>query len=157
LLRAAVKAGTPLGIQAKAVMDAGNLVSDDIMLGMLKERLQQADAENGFILDGYPRNLAQAEALEQLLEELKLPVDEAIQIDVEAERIIERIAKRAQEEGRSDDSAEIVANRMKVYEAQTAPVIAYYEKQQKLSQIYGVGEVDEVADRIVAVLASTEA
>ena len=114
LLRSAVKAGTELGIKAKAVMDRGELVSDDIMLGLLGERLSQADAKAGFILDGYPRNLSQARALDELLERLDQPVDEALQIDVDVDLVVARIARRAAEEGRSDDTEEVVRNRMKV-------------------------------------------
>lgn len=152
LLRAAVKAGTELGLQAKAVMDRGELVSDDIMLGLIEERLGQADAGSGFILDGYPRNLAQAEALDTLLERLQQPVDEALQIDVDVEMVVGRIAKRAAEEGRSDDSEEVVRNRMKVYESQTAPVVDYYAQKGLLSRVLGVGTIDEVFQRIKAVL-----
>jgi adenylate kinase len=152
LLRAAVKAGTELGLQAKAVMDRGELVSDDIMLGLIEERLGQADAGDGFILDGYPRNLAQAEALDTLLERLEQPVDEALQIDVDVEMVVARIAKRAAEEGRSDDSEEVVRNRMKVYESQTAPVVDYYAQKGLLSRVLGVGTIDEVFQRIKGVL-----
>ena len=104
LLRAAVKAGTLLGQKAKEVMDRGELVSDEIMLGLIEERLSEDDAKTGFILDGFPRNLVQAEALDEMLERIGQPVDEALQIDVDAEMVIQRIAKRAAEEGRSDDS-----------------------------------------------------
>ncbi len=152
LLRAAVAAKTELGLQAKEVMERGELVSDALVLGMLKERLQQDDAKNGFLLDGFPRNLAQAQALDELLDELGQPVDEAIQIDVEEDLIVQRIARRAELEGRKDDTAETVRTRMQVYQEQTAPVVQYYADQNKLSQVYGVGEVDEVAERILSVL-----
>jgi adenylate kinase len=130
LLRAAVKAGTLLGQKAKAVIDRGELVSDDIMLGLIEERLSEADAETGFILDGYPRNLAQAEALDELLERLGQPVEEALQIDVDVDMVIERIAKRAAEEGRSDDTEEVVRNRMNVYQEQTEPVAGFAGRQR---------------------------
>ncbi len=152
LLRAAVKAQTPLGLQAKSVMDAGELVSDDLVLGMLRERLQHDDASSGFILDGFPRNLAQAEALEQLLSDMEQPVDEAVQIEIDPEIIVSRLAKRAEQEGRSDDSEETVRNRIRVYEEQTAPVVGYFGDQEKLSQVFGVGTVEEVNARIVAAL-----
>jgi adenylate kinase len=152
LLRAAVKAGTELGLKAKAVMDRGELVSDDIMLGLIEERLGQADVGSGFILDGYPRNLAQAEALDTLLARLGQPVDEALQIDVDVDMVVDRIAKRAAEEGRSDDSEEVVRNRMKVYESQTAPVVEYYAQKGLLSRVLGVGTIDEVFQRIKGVL-----
>ena len=152
LLRAAVDAGTVPGIQAKAAMDAGELVADDLVLGMLRERLAAADAAKGFILDGYPRNLAQAEALDRLLDELGLPLDEVIQIDVDADRIIERLAKRGEDEGRSDDSEKTVRHRLAVYQEQTAPVIDYYARRQQLAEVYGVGSVEEVSARILGVL-----
>lgn len=152
LLRAAVAAGTELGRQAKAVMDRGELVSDDIVLGLLEERLAQDDAANGFILDGYPRNIAQAEALDGLLERLGQPVDEALQIDVDEEQVVQRIAKRAALEGRSDDTEETVRNRLKVYAEQTAPVVDYYARKGVLSRVLGDGSIEEVFQRIRGVL-----
>jgi len=152
LLRSAVKAGTELGIKAKAVMDRGELVSDDIMLGLIEERLSQADAKAGFILDGYPRNLAQAHALDALLDRINQPVDEALQIDVDVDMVISRIAKRAAEEGRSDDTEEVVRNRMKVYSDQTAPVVDHYAQQGVLSRVLGEGTIEEVFQRIKGVL-----
>jgi len=152
LLRAAVAAGTELGRQAKAVMDRGELVSDDIVLGLLEERLAQDDAANGFILDGYPRNIAQAEALDALLERLGQPVDEALQIDVDEEQVVQRIAKRAALEGRSDDTEETVRNRLKVYAEQTAPVVDYYARKGVLSRVLGDGSIEEVFQRIRGVL-----
>lgn len=152
LLRSAVKAGTKLGIKAKAVLDRGELVSDDIMLELLEERLSQADSEAGFILDGYPRNLAQARALDELLSRIDQPVDEALQIDVDVEMVIARIAGRAAEEGRSDDTEEVVRNRMKVYSDHTAPVVDYYAQQGLLSRVLGEGTIEEVFQRIKGVL-----
>ena len=155
LLRAAVKAGTPLGLQAKAVMESGALVSDEIVLGMLEERLTAGDTGNGFILDGYPRNLAQANALDGLLAKLRQPVDIAVQLDVEAELLVERIAGRAQVEGRADDTPEAVRNRLKVYNEATAPVVDYYRNAGRLACVNGVGSVDEVFQRILETLAPT--
>jgi adenylate kinase len=152
LLRTAAKAGTDLGIKAKAVIDRGELVSDDIMLGLLEERLSQADVERGFILDGYPRNLVQAHALDELLGRIRQPVDEALQIDVDIESVITRIARRAAEEGRSDDTEEVVRNRMKIYSDQTAPVVDYYAQQGLLSRVLGEGTIEEVFQRIKGVL-----
>jgi adenylate kinase len=152
LLRAAVKAGTPLGLRAKAVMDAGNLVSDEIVLAMLEERLNADDVGAGFILDGYPRNLIQANALDQLLLRLKQPVDVAVQLDVGTELLIQRLAGRAQHEGRADDSPDAVRNRLRVYTDQTAPVIDFYRGQGKLICVFGVGSVDEVLQRVLAAI-----
>jgi adenylate kinase len=150
LLRAAVAAGTELGKKAKAVMEAGSLVSDEIVLGMLEERLRQPDCANGFILDGYPRNLAQASALDALLERVGQPMDVAVQLDVDNERIVQRLAGRAAEEGRADDSPQAVRHRLNVYAEQTAPVVDYYRGHGKLACVFGVGEMDEVFARILA-------
>ena len=152
LLRNAVKQGSDLGLKAKSIMDKGNLVSDDIMLGLIEERLSQEDAASGFILDGYPRNLAQAESLDVVLERLNQPADEAILIDIDPEQIIGRIAKRAIEEGRSDDTEEVVRNRMQVYQKQTAPVGDYYADKGLLTRVLGDGTIEEVLQRILSVL-----
>jgi adenylate kinase len=152
LLRAAVKAGTPLGIKAKAVMDAGHLVSDEIVLGMLEERLAQPDAQAGFILDGYPRNLAQCTALEDLLARLKQPLDVAIKLDVPDSAILARCELRFQAEHRPDDDPAIVRKRLDVYREQTAPVAEHFEKEGKLKHVDGVGEMQDVFKRILAVL-----
>lgn len=153
LLRAAVAAGTPMGLQAKAVMARGELVSDAIVLGMLEERLQQPDAAGGFILDGFPRNLIQANALDVLLDRLQQPVDVAVQLDVAAELLVQRIAGRAQSENRVDDNPESVRNRLRVYSDQTAPVIDFYRARDKLICVFGVGSMEEVSQRVVAALA----
>lgn len=152
LLRAAVAAGTDLGDQARVVMDRGELVSDDIVLSLIKERLGQDDVKSGFILDGYPRNIAQAKALDRLLAQLDQPVEEALHIDVDEEQVIARIAGRATQEGRTDDSDIVVRNRMRVYAELTAPVVSYYADQGVLTRILGEGSVEEVFQRILGVL-----
>jgi adenylate kinase len=152
LLRAAVAAGTPLGRKAKAVMDAGQLVSDDIMLGMLEERLSQPDAKGGFILDGYPRNLAQVEALDGLLARIEQPLDAVVKLDVPAEEIVGRCEIRFKAEGRADDDPEVVRKRLDVYAEQTAPVADWYQRHDMLKTVDGVGELDAVFRRILAVL-----
>jgi adenylate kinase len=149
LLRAAVAAGTPLGLQAKAIMAAGNLVSDEIVLGMLEDRFQQRDTVHGFILDGYPRNLSQANALDELLTRIGQSMDLAIQLEVDQELLVDRLAGRAKAEGRADDSPDAVRNRLKVYEEQTAPVVDHYRTQGKLAHLDGVGSLDEVFTRIL--------
>ena len=152
LLRAEVAAGTELGKQAKAVMDAGNLVSDDILLGMLESRLSQADTAKGFILDGYPRNVAQANALGELLARLQQPLDAIVQLDVPTELLVERIAGRAKEQGRADDNPESVRQRLQVYNDSTAPVIDFYAGKGTLARVDGVGALDEVLARILAAI-----
>ncbi len=152
LLRAAVTAGTALGLRAKAVMESGQLVSDDLVLGMLEERLAQEDARGGFILDGFPRNLAQAEALDELLTRINQPMDHALQLEVDPELLIERLASRAQAEGRADDTPETVRARQQVYQQQTAPVIEHYARRGGLKRVDGVGDLDEVYERLLAAL-----
>ena len=152
LLRTAAKAGTELGLKAKSIIDRGELVSDDIMLGLIKERPSLPDVEGGFILDGYPRNLVQAGALNELLDSLDQPVDEALQIDVDVEMAVMRIARRAAKEGRSDDTEEVARNRMKIYSEQTAPVVEYYARKGVLTRVLGDGTAEEVFQRIKGVL-----
>ena len=152
LLRNAAKRGTALGLQAKAITDKGELVPDDIMSDMIEERLSRDDVANGFILDGYPRNVSQAESLDAMLERLNTPADEAIHIDIDPEQIIKRIARRAKEEGRSDDTEETVRNRMRVYDEQTAPVADYYAERGILTRVLGNGDKEEILQRILSVL-----
>lgn len=152
LLRAEVAAGSALGLAAKDVMARGELVSDAILLGMLEQRLSRPDVANGFILDGYPRNLAQADALDALLRRIGQPMDAAVQLEVEPELLVDRIAGRAQAEGRADDTPESVRKRLQVYAEQTAPVINYYREHGQLQVVDGVGDLDAVFDRIVQAL-----
>ena len=149
LLRAEVKAGSPLGLQAKEVMARGELVSDDILLGMLEDRFSRDDTKNGFILDGYPRNLAQADALDALLGRIGQPMDYAVQLEVDNELLIDRLAGRAKAEGRADDNPESVRKRLQVYDTQTAPVIEFYRQHGQLTVVDGVGSLDDVFARIV--------
>ncbi len=157
MLRAAVAAGTALGIKAKAVMDAGHLVSDDILLGMLEERLAQDDARKGFILDGYPRNLAQAAALDELLAKIGQPLDAVVKLEVPNAAIIERCELRFAAEGRADDNPETVRRRLDVYAEQTAPVADFYARRGKLQAVDGVGDLDEVTARVKRALAGDSA
>jgi adenylate kinase len=153
LLRAEVAAGSKLGLEAKEIMARGELVSDAILLGMLESRFSQADTAGGFILDGYPRNLAQAGALDGLLQRIGQPMDYAVQLDVPTELLVERIAGRAQAEGRADDPPESVRTRLRVYEQQTAPVIEFYRQHGQLTVVDGVGSLDQVFTRIVEAIA----
>lgn len=152
LLRAEVAAGSKLGLEAKEVMAAGKLVSDEILLGMLEDRFSRPDTANGFILDGYPRNLAQAAALDQLLARIGQPMDRAVQLDVSTELLVERIAGRAKAEGRADDTPESVRTRLQVYNEQTAPVVEFYRQHGQLSVVDGVGSLDDVFNRIIEAL-----
>ena len=157
LLRAEVAAGSKLGLEAKGIMARGELVSDEILLGMLEDRFSRDDTRGGFILDGYPRNLAQADALNALLERIGQPMDAAVQLDVPTELLVERIAGRAAAEGRADDSPESVRTRLQVYNDQTAPVVDFFRQHGKLSVVDGVGSLDEVFNRIVEALAPVPA
>jgi adenylate kinase len=149
LLRAEVAAGSALGLQAKEIMARGDLVSDEILLGMLEDRLSRPDVTDGFILDGYPRNLAQADALGQLLARIGQPMDHAVQLQVDTDLLVERIAGRAKAEGRADDNPEAVRNRLNVYNEVTAPVIDYYRQRGTLKVVDGEGSMDDVFTRIV--------
>ena len=148
LLRTEVAADTPLGQQAKVIMEAGGLVSDEIMLGMIEQRLSQEDTQNGFMLDGFPRTLPQAEALDALLGKLDQPIKVVVFLDVDYGEIMQRLLARQ----RADDSEETIRKRLQVYEAQTAPLIDYYKTKGNLRSVSGVGEVAEVAERIAKVL-----
>ncbi len=153
LLRAEVAAGSRLGLEAKEVMARGELVSDAILLGMLEDRFSRPDTANGFILDGYPRNLAQADALDGLLKRIGQPMDAAVQLDVATDLLVERIAGRAAAEGRADDSPESVRTRLQVYDSQTAPVIEFYRTHGQLTVVDGVGSLDDVFVRIIEAIA----
>ncbi|GAB3341781.1 adenylate kinase [Marilutibacter aestuarii] len=149
LLRAEVAAGSKLGLEAKEVMARGQLVSDAILLGMLEDRFSRPDTANGFILDGYPRNLAQADALDTLLKRIGQPMEAAVQLEVPTELLVERIAGRAAAEGRADDTPESVRTRLGVYNDQTAPVIEFFRQHGQLTVVDGVGSMDQVFTRII--------
>lgn len=145
MLRAAAAAGTPVGRKAKAIMDRGELVPDDIMIEIIAERLDRPDTSNGFILDGFPRTVAQAEALDKLLEDRGTTIDTIVEIMVDEKVLHDRIEGRAKETGgtRGDDKS--TATRLEVYRRQTAPVADYYRKKGMLKQVDGMGSVEEVA------------
>jgi adenylate kinase len=160
MLRAAVAAGTPVGLRAKAIMDRGELVSDDVMIEIIADRLGKPDAAKGFILDGFPRTVAQAEALSGLLAKRGLKLDAVVELAVDDEILTDRIVGRAKETGgaRADDNVETLRKRLSVYHAQTAPVAEYYRKKGELKSVDGMGTVDEVSAAIENLLsAATEA
>jgi adenylate kinase len=181
LLREAVAAGTPLGMRAKAAMEAGQLVSDDIVLGMIRERLSKPDAQKGFILDGFPRNIPQAESLDKLLDDMGKPLQVSLLIDVDFNILMQRLTGRRtcgqcgaifnvhtsppRMEGRcdkcggeltqrADDNEETVGQRLRVYEAQTAPLIEYYRRQGIVRTVQGVGEIEDIFAAIQRILAT---
>jgi len=149
LLREAVEQQTTLGRKAKSFMDAGDLVPDDLVLGLIEERLGQPDVARGFILDGYPRNLAQAEALDSVLDRVGQPVDIAVSVTVNEGEIVDRLSRRAVEEGRSDDTEDVIRNRLRVYSKQTAPVAGHYAGRGQLREVDGMGSVEEVNQRML--------
>lgn len=179
LLRAAVAAGSPLGRLAKAAMDAGQLVSDEVVLGMIRERLGERDTHNGFILDGFPRNIPQAQALDQLLADIGKPLELTLLIDSDFDILMQRLTGRRtcgscgwacnvyssppRVDGicdvcggnlhhRADDNEETISNRLRVYESQTAPLIDYYRGQDKLRSVQGVGEIEHISAAITKIV-----
>ncbi|XDZ66437.1 adenylate kinase [Alphaproteobacteria bacterium LSUCC0684] len=154
MLRQAIADGTELGLKAKAIMDAGDLVADDIILGMIRERLESPDCSKGVILDGFPRTIAQAEGLDAMLGEMGLKIDHVIEIRVDEDALVKRIETRAQESGgaRSDDSAEVLAKRLKVYHESTAPILPYYREYGNMSVVDGMQPIERVASAIGEIL-----
>lgn len=180
MLRAAVASGSEIGKQVKSIMEQGGLVSDDIMIAMIKDRIQQPDCANGFILDGFPRTTAQAEALDEMLADMGLALDHVVEMQVEDEALVERITGRYScakcgagyhdefqkpaKEGvcdncgstefsrRKDDNAETVTSRLAAYHTQTAPLLPYYDGKGVLAGVDGMAEIDEVTRQIKAVL-----
>lgn len=144
--------GTPLGEQAKAYMDAGEYVPDEVTNAMVRDRLAAADASSGWLLDGYPRTLAQVDALDDIMAHTSTGLDAVLELVVDTEVVVDRLLKRAEIEGRADDNAETIRRRMQVYEAETAPLTQAYDARGLLRQVDGLGSVDEVTDRIVAAL-----
>lgn len=160
MLRAAVKAGTEVGKRAEAVINAGELVSDDIVNQIVSERIDEDDCQRGFILDGYPRTLAQADAVEAMLEEKGIKLDVVIELTVDDKALVGRILKRAQDAKaagkpvRKDDTAEVFDERLREYYKKTAPLTGYYYAKRLLKNVDGMGDIDEVAEEIEAVLES---
>lgn len=179
ILRAAVEARTPVGLQARHALDAGQLVPDPIVLEMIRERLGRPDTKDGFVLDGFPRNMLQAESLDNTLARIKKPLHAAILIAVDFDALIQRITGRRTCEScgavfniysspskldercdrcggnlhhRSDDNEETIGNRLRVYEAQTTPLIAYYRNQNKLRTVQGVGEIQDIFNDLIKVI-----
>jgi adenylate kinase len=148
LLRDAVKRGTPLGQRAKAVMEAGHLVSDDIIMGVVREELARPEAKKGVIFDGVVRTIPQAEGVERLLAERGRRMDAVLFFDVTDEEILARLTKRRSLEQRADDDPAAVATRLTAYRTQTAPVLQWYAQRNLLRRVPAVGSVDEIADRV---------
>ncbi len=152
ILRSHVKQGTELGKKAKAIMDSGELVSDDIMIGMVRAELEKMN-EVRVLLDGFPRTIVQAEALNDLLQNMNLEIDSIVFLEVNDEELVQRLFRRAQAEGRNDDNEETIRRRMKVYHRQTEPLFKFYNDKGKVVRVNGMGSVNEVAERIQGALA----
>ena len=159
MLRAAVKAGTPVGLKAKAVMESGGLVSDEIVVGIIADRVREADAKNGFILDGFPRTVAQAKALDDILEKMSMKLDAIIELKVDEKALVSRMEKRVKDTiaaggtVRADDNPEAFAKRLEQYREMTAPVSGYYAGRGTLKTVDGMKAIDEVTSAINGVLA----
>lgn len=154
VFRANVSAGTPLGQQVKAIIEAGDLVPDSLTSEIVRDRLSQDDASNGFLLDGYPRNLGQVGDLDAFLESRGESLDAVIELSVPRDESIARLTQRAIDQGRTDDTEEVIANRLAIYERETAPILDVYRERGIVDAIDGVGSLDEIADRIAAALAA---
>lgn len=158
MLREAVAAGTEIGKKAKAVMDAGQLVSDEIVIGIVSDRIEKPDAKNGFVLDGFPRTVAQAEALDKLLAAKKLELDAVIEFKVDAERLVDRIVRRAEDAKaagqpvRKDDNPEVFRKRLEEFRALTAALTPFYAKSGLLKSVDGMAPIEEVTSAIRAAL-----
>jgi len=148
MLRAAREAGSEIGRQADRYMSAGQLVPDEIILGIIRQRLEQDDCRNGYLLDGFPRTLPQAEALDRMLDQQGTPLDVVLELRVPEEELFRRLAGR----GRADDNPEVIRQRLVAYREQTTPLLDYYGKRGLLKSIDGLGTVDEVFERAKAVL-----
>jgi len=155
MLRAAIAAGTPVGLMAKAIYDRGDLVPDDVVVEIVSDRIDQEDAQKGFILDGFPRTVAQADALEQLLARKMTRLDAVIELKVDPEVLVQRVAKRAQETPggpRSDDSPEKLRHRLDIYHRQTEPLVGFYRSKGLLRTIDGMAPMDAVTGEIESIL-----
>ncbi|MCR6736219.1 MAG: adenylate kinase [Afipia sp.] len=160
MLRAAVAAGTPIGLKAKDIMASGALVPDEVVVGIIADRIEEPDAKKGFILDGFPRTVAQAEALDALLKQKKLNLDAVIELKVNEGALLDRVATRVAqmrergEEVRADDTPEVLSNRLASYRAQTEPLVDYYSERRKLATIDGMMAIEEVTEAINKVLSA---
>ncbi len=156
MLRAAVAAGTEIGKQAKAIMDRGDLVSDEVVVGIIVDRIQEADVQaKGFILDGFPRTVAQAKKLDQVLVEKGIGIDHIIELTVDEAALFARIENRAKESGgdvRADDNAETLKKRIMVYRDQTAPILPYYDGAGRLEKVDGMASIEDVTQQLEEIL-----
>ena len=151
IFRANVAGGTPLGIEAKTYMDAGDYVPDSVTNAMVRDRLAQPDAAVGFLLDGYPRTVAQVDELAGMLAEHGAALDKVVELTVDTDEVVGRLVRRAAEQGRSDDTEDVIRRRQEIFAEQTAPLTALYAQQGLLVQVDGMGSVEDVTARVLAV------
>lgn len=154
MFRENIAGGTELGARVQAIIEAGDLVPDELTSEIVRDRLLQPDAAHGFILDGYPRNTAQVEHLDAFLTEQDAALDAVIVLDVPREESIERLTLRAQEQGRTDDTAEVIARRLDIYERETAPILSVYGQRGIVDTVDGVGSLDDITERVLSALAA---
>jgi adenylate kinase len=152
IFRENVKNETPLGVEAKGFMDRGDLVPDDVVNRMVADRLDRDDAGDGFLLDGFPRTVPQATELERILAERDRPIDAVLSFEVPEDELYARIEERAKQEGRADDTADVLRNRLEEYRSKTAPLVAFYAERSLLRDVDAVGDIDEVTKRAFGVL-----
>ncbi len=152
IFRANVAQETPLGLEARRYMDAGEYVPDEVTNAMVRDRLAEADAAGGFLLDGYPRTVAQVAELDGMLESAGHAIDAVVVLTVDRDEVVQRLLKRAETEGRTDDTEEVIRRRQEVYAEQTAPLLKEYAARDLVVEIDGMGEVDEVTARVTAAL-----
>ncbi len=152
IFRENVRNETPLGLEAKAFMDRGEYVPDSLTNALVRDRLNQEDAAAGFLLDGYPRTIDQVEELDDILDETNKKLDVVVQLTADSEELLRRLSGRAQEQGRSDDTPDVIKRRLDVYEDQTAPLIDIYASRSLVAKVNGLGEIADVTSRIIEVL-----
>ncbi len=152
IFRANVAGGTPLGLEAQKYMDAGEYVPDSVTNEMVRDRLAQPDAAAGFLLDGYPRTVAQVDELAEMLGSASTAIDKVVELTVDTDEVVARLVKRAADQGRSDDTEDVIRRRQEIYNEQTAPLTALYAAQGVLVQVDGTGDVDEVTTRVLDIL-----
>ena len=152
ILRNAMESGSDLGKEAKSYVESGGLVPDGGVIGIVKERIQEPDCEKGYLLDGFPRTLDQADALKKMTEELGKPLDVALNLAVPQDELVKRLLDRAQKEGRPDDTEPVIKSRLKTYEEQTLPLVEYYKKEGILKEVDGLGSMEDITARIKSAL-----
>ncbi len=157
IFRANIKNETPLGLQVKEITASGGYVPDEVTNAIVRDRLAEPDAADGFLLDGYPRTTGQVEALDGMLAESGHALDAVVELTVDTDEVVQRLLTRAQEQGRADDTEEVVRERMRIYAEETAPLAAVYRERGLLHQVDGMGTVDEVTARLEAALARATA